>query len=89
MNESILADNMRIFKESRKGIWHMCREMDEIRNEGILEGRLEGIKEGKIEGKIEAAKNMIKIGMETEQIAKVLEVNEDTIKEWLGEAMPV
>ena len=89
MNESILADNMRMFKESRKGIWHMCREMDEIRNEGILEGRLEGIKEGKIEGKIEAAKNMIKIGMETEQIAKVLEVSEDIVKEWICEAVPV
>lgn len=32
---------------------------------------------------------MMKIGMGTEQIAKVLEVSEDTIKEWIGEAVSV
>ncbi len=81
MSRSVLADSMRVYKESRKGIEHMCREMDEIRNEGILEGR--------IEGKIEVAKNMFKIGMKTKQIAKVLEVDEDTIRQWLGEIVTV
>lgn len=81
MSRSVLADSMRVYKESRKGIEHMCSEMDEIRNEGILEGRKEG--------KIEAAKNMFKIGMKTEQVAKVLEVDEDTIRQWLGETVTV
>lgn len=82
MNKSILADSMRVFKETRKGVEHMCKEMDEIRNEGILEGKLEGIKEGKIE----AAKNMVKIGMKLEQVAAVLEVDVSTVKEWLLKA---
>ncbi len=75
MNKGILADSMRVFKETKKGVEHMCKEMDEIRNEGVLEGR--------IEGKAEAAKNMIKIGMTLEQVAEVLETDKDTIREWI------
>ncbi len=79
MSKSILADSMRVFKETKKGVEHMCKEMDEIRNEGVLEGRIEG----RIEGKAEAAKNMIKIGMTLEQVAEVLETDKDTITDWI------
>ncbi len=83
MSKGILADSMRIFKETKKGVEHMCKEMDEIRNEGVLEGRIEGRIEDRIEGKAEAAKNMVKIGMSLEQVAEVLETDKDTIREWI------
>ena len=55
----------------------MCKEMDEIRNEG------------KLEGKKETAENLLKIGMSIEKIADVLEVDKKTVEKWLEESMLV
>lgn len=42
MEDPILAQNVRYYKEDPKGVEHMCRIAEEIKAEGRAEGRVEG-----------------------------------------------
>ncbi len=53
---------------------------EKLRQEGRKEGRIQGKLEGKLEGKIEIAKNMLKNGMDIDQIIKLTELEEKKIK---------
>ena len=65
----------------------MCREMEEIRHEGVEEGRLEGIETGISVGRLaekkDTAKSLFNDGMPVEKIAQILKVNVETVREWL------
>ena len=70
----------------------MCEVSERIYREGIEEGkakgRAEGRAEGKAEGKLESqketAKSLAEIGMTIEDIAKVLKVSVQLVREWLS-----
>lgn len=94
MQDGVLAKRIFELKESEKGVEYMCKEMEEIRSEGIavgLEvGRVEGRMEGKVEAQREMAKRLLDLGMPVEQVAQVAKVSAQLIQEWLsGETSPV
>ena len=94
MQDGVLAKRIFELKESEKGVEYMCKEMEEIRSEGIavgLEvGRVEGRMEGKVEAQREMAKRLLDLGMPLEQIAQAVQVSVQMIQEWLsGETSPV
>ena len=86
MQDGVLAKRIFELKESEKGVEYMCKEIEEIRSEGIAVGR----EEGRMEEKMETANNLYKMGMPLEQIAQAVQVSVQMIQEWLsGEASPV
>ena len=76
MQAGALADHVRELKETEKGVEHMCKEMEELRQEGVEEGRLEE--------KRENARSMAEDGMAVDRIAKILKVNVQMVQEWLA-----
>lgn len=56
----------------------MCKEMEEIRNEGL--------NVGKVEEKITTARAMAEDELSTERIARILKVNIETVEKWLSKA---
>ena len=77
-------------KETEKGVEQMCREMEEIRHEGVEEGRLEGIETGISVGRLaekkETAISLAKDGMSVAKIAQILKVDIQTAQEWILKA---
>ena len=71
----------------------MCDVSKEIyemgREDGIADGKAEGKAEGLIEGGLEKAKkaalNFAKMGFSVEKIAAGVEVEEDTVRQWISE----
>ncbi len=53
----------------------MCREMEEIRHEGVEEGRLAEKKD--------TAKSLSNASMPVEKIAQILKVDVQAVREWL------
>lgn len=76
MQAGALADRVRELKETEKGVAHMCKEMEELRREGVEEGRLEE--------KRETARSLSDMGMPVEQIAQALKVKVQMVQEWLA-----
>ena len=76
MQAGALAERVRELKETEKGVEHMCKEMEELRQEGVEEGRLEE--------KRENARSMAEDGMAVDRIAKILKVNVQMVQEWLA-----
>ena len=93
MHSEILAKRVYELKETPKGVENMCREMEELMNEGIkigeIRGEKRGEKRGRAEGELkkakETAKELYKIGMEIEKIAEILKVSQDDIQKWIAE----
>lgn len=85
MKNPILAKEVAKYKETDKGVNHMCRIMEEIaaesriegRNEGRIEGRIEGRNEGRLETLLENVKNLLKSGMTLDKIADVLKLSDE------------
>lgn len=70
MNFKELADKVRYFKEDEKGVATMCKVMEDMRREVVEEDR------------IDKAKGLLKIGkLSFEEIASVMELSVDTVKE--------
>lgn len=59
----------------------MCREMDEIYNEGIERG----LEKGKMEMKQETVLSMANLGMPVEQIAAVVKESIGMVQKWISE----
>lgn len=76
MQAGALQDRVRELKETEKGVEHMCREMEELRREGIEEGQLEKAKNTAI--------NLSRLGMSAEEIALAVEENVQLVKKWLA-----
>lgn len=66
----------------------MCREMDEIYNEGEERGRVQGIAEGLAAGELKAKKEMAlslaSMGVSVERIAEAAKVSVKLVQEWLS-----
>lgn len=54
----------------------MCREMEEIRNEGL--------NEGKLEEKVNNAQAMAEEGLSIDKIARILKVSVATVENWIS-----
>lgn len=50
MYSGVLAERVRVLKETPEGVEHMCRAMDELYNEGVEFGKEQGIELGKEQG---------------------------------------
>lgn len=74
---------------------HMCREMDEIYNEGAKlgeeRGRVQGIAEGFAAGEMKAKKETALMladrGMSVADIADIVKVSVKLVQEWMSGSM--
>ena len=73
MHYKELADRVRMFKETKKGVDYMCDILDEMKNEA------------KLENKIETAQKMIKAGkLSLEEIAEYSGLSLDKVRKLAG-----
>ena len=77
----ILAERVRELKETPKGVEDMCREMDEIYNEGMEIGE----KRGEQKAKKETAMTLASMGMSVDKISQAVKESMDQIQQWLVE----
>ena len=88
MHSEILAKRVYELKETQEGVDFMCREMDEIYNEGAERGRVQGIAEGLAAGELKAKKEMAlslaSMGVSVERIAEAAKVSVKLVQEWLS-----
>ena len=88
MYSDILAQRVRELKETEKGVDSMCREMDQIYNEGIKLGEKRGIEQGiergKIEEKKQTALSLAQMKLPVEMIAEAVRVSTQMVQEWLA-----
>ena len=88
MHSEILAKRVYELKETQEGVDFMCREMDEIYNEGEERGRVQGIAEGLAAGELKAKKEMAlslaSMGVSVERIAEAAKVSVKLVQEWLS-----
>ena len=84
MYSDILARRVRELKETEGGVDSMCREMDQIYNEGIKLGEKRGIEQGKIEEKKQTAQSLAQMKMPVEMIAEAVRVSTQVVREWLA-----
>ena len=89
MFSEILAERVRELKETPKGVADMCREMDEIYNEGIEIGQKRGERIGETRGeqkaKKETAMTLATMGMSADKISQAVKESMDQIQQWLAE----
>ena len=83
MYSKILADRVRELKETQKGVDIMCNELEEIYSEGIESGE----RRGELRKAKEATISLAKMGLSVDKIAQALNVNVDTVQEWLEESL--
>ena len=88
IHSEILAKRVYELKETQEGVDHMCREMDEIYNEGAKRGRDEGIAQGiefgEMKAKKETALTLAEKGMSAADIADIVKVSVKLVQEWLS-----
>ena len=81
MFSKVLAERVRELKETPKGVEDMCREMDEIYNEGMEIGE----KRGEQKAKKETAMTLASMGMSVDKISQAVKESMDQIQQWLVE----
>lgn len=62
----------------------MCREMDEIYNEGAERGRAKGLAVGEMKKARETALTLADRGMSVSDIADIVKVSVKLVQEWLS-----
>ena len=91
MHSEVLAKRVYELKETQEGVDFMCREMDEIYNEGAERGRAQGIVEGIAAGEMKKAKEtaltLAERGMSVSDIADIVKVSVKLVQEWLSGSM--
>ena len=65
----------------------MCREMDEIYNEGAKLGEERGFAAGEMSAKKETALTLADRGMSVADIADIVKVSVKLVQEWLSGSM--
>ena len=81
MFSKVLSERVRELKETPKGVEDMCREMDEIYNEGIEIGETRGEQQAKKE----TAMTLASMGMSVDKISQAVKESMDQIQQWLAE----
>ena len=88
IHSEVLARRVYELKETQEGVDSMCREMDEIYNEGAKRGRDEGIAQGIEFGEMKAKKEtdltLAEKGMSAADIADIVKVSVKLVQEWLS-----
>ena len=92
MNSDVLAKKVKELKETQKGVDSMCRELEELYNNGVefgIEiGESRGEKKGEIRGQhlanIKSIKNvMANLQKTAEEAMEILGINEDERNKYL------
>ena len=87
IQNSVLAQRVFELKETQKGVETMCREMDQIYAAGAEFGETKGLAKGVTVGELKKAKEIaLKMYIQKrpmEEIASLLEVPVDTVREWI------
>lgn len=87
IQSSVLAQRVFELKETQKGVETMCREMDQIYAAGAEFGETKGLAKGVTVGELKKAKEIaLKMYIQkrpVEEIASLLEVPVDTVREWV------
>ena len=89
MYSGILADRVRELKETQKGMVIMCNELEEIYSEGVESGERRVIEKGELKKAREATISLAKMGLPVDKIAQAVNVNIDTVQEWIEESLSV
>ena len=83
MHSDILSSRVYELKETEKGVREMCRDMEEIYNEG----RENGFEEGEQKKAKETVLALAEMKMPIEQIAQVVKVTIEVVQSWIAESM--
>ena len=87
IQSSVLAQRVFELKETQKGVETMCHEMDQIYAAGAEFGETKGLAKGVTVGELKKAKEIaLKMYIQkrpVEEIASLLEVPVDTVREWV------
>lgn len=88
IHSEVLARRVYELKETQEGVDSMCREMDEIYNEGEKRGWDKGIAQGIEFGEMKKAKEtalaLAEKGMSVVDIADIVKVSVKLVQEWLS-----
>ena len=79
IRNDVLAKRVRELKETQEGVEHMCKEMDQIYQEGAVQGRIEG----EMTAKKDMAMSLAGMGLSAEKIAEAAKVSVQLVQEWL------
>ena len=85
MYSKILADRVRELKETQKGERILFNELEEIYSEGVESGE----RRGELRKAKEATISLAKMGLAVDKIAQALNINVETVEEWLEESLHV
>ena len=78
MYSKVLAERVRVLKETQEGVEIMCKEMDKIYKAGELIGE----ERGKEKGKYETAIKLLELGAREDMIAEAVGHSVEEIKRW-------
>ncbi|CUP19369.1 hypothetical protein OCV72_03095 [Dorea amylophila] len=78
MYSKVLAEWVRVLKETQEGVEIMCKEMDKIYKAGELIGE----ERGKEKGKYETAMKLLELGAREDMIAEAVGHSVEEIKRW-------
>ena len=78
MYSKVLAERVRVLKETQEGVEIMCKEMDKIYKAGELIGEARG----KEKGKYETAMKLLELGAREDMIAEAVGHSVEEIKRW-------
>ena len=85
MYYEVLAERVRELKETPKGVAEMCKELEEIYNEGEQSGVQKGIQKGELKKARETVFALLEMGMPVEQITKAVKIPLTTVQSWIAE----
>ena len=85
MYSDILSTRVRELKETEKGVAEMCKELEEIYNEGVQSGIQSGVQKGELKKARETVFALLKMDMSVEQITKAVNVPLETVQNWITE----
>ena len=89
MYSDVLAEQVRVLKETEEGVNTMCKELAELYNEGVNEGiaigEERGIAIGEENMKREIVLSMAEMETPVEKIAQVVRESVDLVRQWIAE----
>ena len=83
MHSDILSARVYELKETEEGVKEMCKDMEEIYNEG----RESGFEEGAEKKAKEMVQSFAKMGFPVQQIAEAAQVTVEVVQSWIAESM--
>lgn len=85
MNSLEAGQDFDELKETEEGVEYMCREMDQIYQDGMADG----IEAGELKAKKETVISLADMGFPVEKIAQAVNFSVQKVQEWIAESMGV